>query len=50
MDEDESNWESEWEEESGRRVRELEEGSVTTIPWSEVREKVRARLNAKRQS
>lgn len=32
--------EAAWEKEIGRRVAELETGSVATIPWSEVRERL----------
>jgi putative addiction module component (TIGR02574 family) len=37
-----------WAEEIERRVRQIDSGEVKTIPWEEVREKLYARLNARR--
>jgi len=37
--------ELEWEQEIARRVHELKSGSVSTIPWSEVRRRAVARLH-----
>ena len=34
-----------WEQEIGRRVAEIDAGTVKTIPWEEVREELLARLN-----
>lgn len=42
--------EAAWSDEIAKRVRELEDGSVTTIPWSEVRRSIlRSRREAKRR-
>ena len=40
--------ELEWEQEIARRVDELRTGSVTTIPWAEVRQRAVARINGPR--
>ena len=40
--------EAAWAEEVERRVRQIEVGEVQTIPWDEVRAKLRARLNETR--
>jgi putative addiction module component (TIGR02574 family) len=40
--------ELEWEQEIARRVDELRTGSVTTIPWAEVRQRAIARINGSR--
>jgi putative addiction module component (TIGR02574 family) len=40
--------ELEWEQEIARRVDELRAGSVTTIPWAEVRQRAIARINGSR--
>ncbi len=40
--------ELEWEKEIARRVDELRTGSVTTIPWAEVRHRAIARINGSR--
>ena len=40
--------EAAWAEEIERRVRQLDSGEVTTIPWEEVRAKLFARLNEER--
>ena len=40
--------EAAWAEEVERRVRQLENGEVKTIPWEEVRASLYARLNEKR--
>lgn len=37
-----SDWEAAWDQEIARRTKELDEGSVETIPWSEVRRKLQA--------
>jgi putative addiction module component (TIGR02574 family) len=42
-----SDWEAAWDQEIARRTKELDEGSVQTIPWSEVRRKLRGRLNGR---
>ncbi len=36
-----------WQEEIARRLKDVETGKVTTIPWDEVRRKGRALLNRK---
>ena len=41
-----SDWEAAWSQEIARRVNELDEGSVKTVPWSAVRQKLRGRLDA----
>ncbi len=41
--------EAAWAEEVERRVRQIDSGEVQTIPWEEVRAKLYARLNEKRQ-
>lgn len=41
--------EAAWAEEVERRVRDIDSGAVQTIPWEEVRAKLYARLNEKRQ-
>ena len=40
--------EAAWEEEVVRRIRQLDAGEVTTIPWEQVRAELHARVNAKR--
>ena len=40
--------EAAWAEEIERRVRQIDSGVVTTIPWEEVRAKLFARLNEER--
>jgi len=40
--------EAAWAEEIERRVRQIENGEVKTVPWEEVRAKLHARLNEKR--
>jgi putative addiction module component (TIGR02574 family) len=40
-----SDWEAAWGREIARRTKELDEGSVQTVPWSEVRRKLRGRLD-----
>jgi putative addiction module component (TIGR02574 family) len=40
--------EAAWSEEVERRVREIDSGEVTTVPWEQVRSSLYARLNAKR--
>jgi putative addiction module component (TIGR02574 family) len=40
--------EAAWAEEIERRVRQIDSGEVTTIPWEEVRAKLFARLNEER--
>jgi putative addiction module component (TIGR02574 family) len=42
-----SDWEAAWDQELARRTKELDEGSVQTIPWSEVRRKLRGRLDGR---
>ena len=37
--------ELEWEREIARRVEELRAGTVTTVPWAEVRRRALARIN-----
>ena len=39
--------EAAWAEEVERRVQQVENGEVKTIPWEEVRAKLHARLNAR---
>ena len=41
--------ELEWDREIARRVDELKAGSVTTIPWAEVRQRALARINGPRR-
>lgn len=36
--------ELEWEQEIGRRVKELDSGTVATVPWAEVRKRLLAKL------
>jgi len=40
-------WAEAWAEELDRRVRDLDEGRVKTVPWPEVRAKIEARLREK---
>jgi len=40
--------EAAWAEEIARRVRQLDDGEVQTIPWGQVRAELYARLNDKR--
>jgi putative addiction module component (TIGR02574 family) len=40
--------EAAWSEEIERRVRQIDAGEVTTIPWEDVRAKLYARLHDKR--
>jgi len=40
-------WAEAWAAELDRRVRDLDEGRVQGVPWSEVRAKMEARLRAK---
>jgi len=40
--------ELEWEKEIAHRVDELRAGSVTTVPWAEVRQRAIARINGSR--
>ncbi|HEX7189967.1 MAG TPA: addiction module protein [Thermoanaerobaculia bacterium] len=40
--------EAAWAEEIERRVRQIENGEVATIPWQEVRARLHARLNESR--
>jgi putative addiction module component (TIGR02574 family) len=42
-----SNWAAAWATELDRRVRELENGTATTIPWEHVKAEIQARLRAK---
>ena len=42
------NVEAAWSEEIERRVRQIDAGEVTTIPWEDVRAKLYARLHDKR--
>ena len=39
--------EAAWEEEVQRRVRQIDSGEVTTVPWEEVRAKAYARFQAR---
>lgn len=41
--------ELEWEREIARRVGELKAGTVTTIPWAEVRRRAMARIDGSRR-
>ena len=41
--------ELDWEREIARRVDELKAGTVTTIPWAEVRQRAIARINGPRR-
>jgi putative addiction module component (TIGR02574 family) len=43
--EDETEIEAAWEAEIARRVKELDEGTVETVPWSKVRKRLRASLD-----
>lgn len=45
-----SDWEAAWDAEIERRVKELDEGSVKTVPWSDVRKRLRGRLDAQSNS
>jgi putative addiction module component (TIGR02574 family) len=45
-----SDWELAWDQEIARRTKELDDGSVETIPWLEVRQKLRGRLDGRRTS
>lgn len=38
------NAEAEWREEIQRRVREIDDGSVTLVPWEEARARLRSKL------
>jgi putative addiction module component (TIGR02574 family) len=40
-------WSEAWAAELDRRVRELDEGRVQGVPWSEVKAKIEARLRAR---
>ena len=40
-------WAAVWAAELDRRVREVEEGKVETIPWSQVKEQLEQRLRSK---
>jgi len=40
--------EAAWAEEIEHRIRQIDSGEVTTIPWEEVRAKLFARLNEER--
>jgi putative addiction module component (TIGR02574 family) len=40
--------EAAWAEEIERRIRQIDSGEVTTIPWEEVRARLFARLNEER--
>jgi putative addiction module component (TIGR02574 family) len=40
-------WAAAWATEIDRRVRELDEGKVKTIPWSEVKAKLEQRLRSR---
>jgi len=40
--------EAAWAEEIERRVRQIDDGEVKTVPWEEVRTKLHARLSEKR--
>lgn len=40
-----TDWADAWDQEIARRTKELDDGSVETIPWSEVRPKLRGRLD-----
>jgi putative addiction module component (TIGR02574 family) len=42
--------EAAWAEEIERRIRQIDSGEVTTIPWEEVRAKMHALLNEKHQT
>ena len=42
-----SDWEAAWDQEIARRTKELDEGSVETIPRLEVRQKLRGRLDGR---
>jgi putative addiction module component (TIGR02574 family) len=44
---EEPEWAEAWAAELDRRVRELDEGRVQGVPWSEVKAKMEARLRAK---
>jgi putative addiction module component (TIGR02574 family) len=46
--EPDENVEAAWSEEIERRVRQIDAGEVTTIPWEDVRAKLYARLHDKR--
>ncbi len=39
--------EAQWEEEIGRRVRDLDEGRVGTVPWSEARRRILAAIDGR---
>jgi putative addiction module component (TIGR02574 family) len=41
-----SECEAAWDTEIARRVQELDDGTVTPVPWWEVRQKLRRRLHA----
>jgi len=38
-------WQSAWDDEIARRVKELDDGTVTPIPWSKVRAKLQGKLD-----
>jgi putative addiction module component (TIGR02574 family) len=40
-------WSQAWAGEIARRIQEVDEGSVKTIPWTDVRAEVKARLASK---
>ncbi|MEX1027816.1 MAG: addiction module protein [Candidatus Paceibacterota bacterium] len=42
-----SDWEVAWDQEIARRTKELDEGSVETVPWSVVRQNLQGRLNGR---
>lgn len=44
LEEEEPGVEASWEEELERRAREVLDGRVKTVPWSEVEERISARL------
>jgi putative addiction module component (TIGR02574 family) len=45
-----SDWEAAWDLEIAQRTKELDEGTVQTIPWEEVRRKLRGRLDGRANS